>query len=216
MSLRLKVFAVLGLVLAALLIADPAMAQQINIDLGQNSTLTSRIVQLIALVTVLSLAPSILIVVTSFTRIIVVLSLLRSAMGVQQTPPNTVLISLALFLTAFIMAPTFQKSYNDGIQPFMADQIDAPTAFQKGVEPFKEFMLAHVRDKDLKLFMDMSKTAPPDQAIDTPLQVLIPAYLISELNRAFQIGFLLFVPFVVIDMVIASVLMSMGMMMLPP
>ena len=216
MTPRFKLLAFLAAMAAALLIAEPAAAQQISINFGDGNTLTGRIVQLVALITVLSLAPSILIVVTSFTRIIVVLSLLRSAMGVQQTPPNTVLISLALFLTAFIMAPTFTKAYNDGVAPFMDEQIEAPEAFQKTVEPFKEFMLAHVRDKDLQLFMDMSKSPPPAAATDTPLQVLIPAFLISELNRAFEIGFLLFVPFVVIDMVIASVLMSMGMMMLPP
>ena len=209
-------FALLAATAAILLIAEPAVAQQVNINLGDNATLTGRIVQLVALVTVLSLAPSILIVVTSFTRIIVVLSLLRSALGIQQTPPNTVLISLALFLTAFIMAPTFTKAYNEGVAPFMSEQIEAADAFQKTVEPFKEFMLAHVRDKDLKLFLDMSNSPPPATAIDTPLQVLIPAFLIGELSRAFEIGFLLFVPFVVIDMVIASVLMSMGMMMLPP
>ena len=216
MTPRFKLLAFLAAMAAALLIAEPAAAQQISINFGDGNTLTGRIVQLVALITVLSLAPSILIVVTSFTRIIVVLSLLRSAMGIQQTPPNTVLISLALFLTAFIMAPTFTKAYNDGVAPFMDEQIEAPEAFQKTVEPFKEFMLAHVRDKDLQLFMDMSKSPPPAAATDTPLQVLIPAFLISELNRAFEIGFLLFVPFVVIDMVIASVLMSMGMMMLPP
>jgi flagellar biosynthetic protein FliP len=209
-------FALLAATVAVLFIAEPAMAQQVNINLGDNATLTGRIVQLVALVTVLSLAPSILIVVTSFTRIIVVLSLLRSALGIQQTPPNTVLISLALFLTAFIMAPTFTKAYNEGVAPFMSEQIEASDAFQKTVDPFKEFMLAHVRDKDLKLFLDMSKSPPPATAMDTPLQVVIPAFLIGELSRAFEIGFLLFVPFVVIDMVIASVLMSMGMMMLPP
>ncbi len=220
MTPRLRLLALAGAVLAVLgvgfVFAEPALAQEINIDLGQGSSLTARIVQLVALITVLSLAPSILIVVTSFTRIIVVLSLLRSALGVQQTPPNTVLISLALFLTAFIMAPTFQKAYSDGISPFMDEQIQAPEAFQKTVEPFKEFMLAHVREKDLNLFLQMSKTAPPADPKATPLQVLIPAYLISELNRAFEIGFLIFVPFVVIDMIVASILMSMGMMMLPP
>jgi flagellar biosynthesis protein FliP len=216
MTPRIKFLAVLAAILAALVIVEPASAQQISIDLGQGNTLTGRIVQLVGLITVLSLAPSLLIVVTSFTRIIVVLSLLRSALGVQQTPPNTVLISLALFLTAFIMAPTFQKSYADGLAPFMAEEMEAPEAFQKTVAPFRDFMLAHVREKDLALFFEMSKSERPAEAADTPLQVLIPAYLISELNRAFQIGFLLFVPFVVIDMVIASILMSMGMMMLPP
>ena len=216
MTSRMKLLAVFGAIVAGLLLAEPAAAQQISIDFGDGNTLTARIIQLVGLITVLSLAPSILIVVTSFTRIIVVLSLLRSALGVQQTPPNTVLISLALFLTAFIMAPTFQKSYTDGIAPFMAEEIDAPEAFEKSVAPFRDFMLAHVREKDLALFFEMSKMERPASAEETPLQVLIPAYLISELNRAFQIGFLIFVPFVVIDMVIASVLMSMGMMMLPP
>jgi flagellar biosynthetic protein FliP len=220
MKRRLRLIALAGAILAVLgagfILAEPAVAQEININLGQGNTLTARIIQLVALITVLSLAPSILIVVTSFTRIIVVLSLLRSALGVQQTPPNTVLISLALFLTAFIMAPTFQKAYTDGVSPFMDEKIEAPDAFQKTVEPFKDFMLAHVREKDLNLFLQMSKTPPPADPTATPLQVLIPAYLISELNRAFEIGFLIFVPFVVIDMIVASILMSMGMMMLPP
>jgi flagellar biosynthetic protein FliP len=220
MTRRARVLAVGGAMLAtaiaALVLAEPAAAQQISVDLGQSGTLTARIVQLVALITVLSLAPSILIVVTSFTRIIVVLSLLRSALGVQQTPPNTVLISLALFLTAFIMAPTFEKAYTDGIAPFMDEKIEAPDAMQKTIAPFKEFMLAHVREKDLSLFLQMSKTTPPADPQATPLQVLIPAFLVGELNRAFEIGFLIFVPFVVIDMIVASVLMSMGMMMLPP
>jgi flagellar biosynthetic protein FliP len=147
---------------------------------------------------------------------VVVLSLLRSALGGQQTPPNMVMVCLAMFLTAFVMAPTFQKSYDDGIAPLMAERISEQDAFTRTVAPFKLFMLSQVREKDLGLFMDMAGTEPAATPEDTPLQILIPAFMVSELRRAFEIGFLLFVPFLIIDMVVASVLMSMGMMMLPP
>ena len=202
---------------AAALIPAAALAQSLSIDLGggEGST-TSRIVQLVAVVTVLSLAPSILIMVTSFTRIVVVLSFLRSALGTQQAPPNMVMISLALFLTAFVMAPTLERAYRDGVAPLMAEQIEPQEAFQRAAVPVREFMLQHVRERDLTLFMNLSKTAPVVNPQETPLSVLIPSFMISELRRAFEIGFLLFVPFLVIDMVVASVLMSMGMMMLPP
>ncbi len=215
--LRRTLVALLALA-ALVLYNNPALAQNITIGLGDgnNSGVTQRAVQMIALVTILSLAPSILIMVTSFTRIAVVLSLLRTAIGIQQSPPNSVIISLSLFLTAFIMAPVFQKSYDAGIAPLMNNQIELPEAFTKAVVPFKIFMLKHVRDKDLQLFVDLSKTKPPATRQEISLRILIPAFMISELRRAFEIGFLLFVPFVVIDMVVASVLMSMGMMMLPP
>ncbi len=194
-----------------------ALAQNITIGLGEGGNgVTERAVQIIALVTILSLAPSILIMVTSFTRIAVVLSLLRTAIGVQQSPPNTVIVSLALFLTAFIMQPVFQTAYDTAIDPLMKEQIKLPEAFTKASAPFKVFMLKNVRDKDLKLFVDLSRSKPPASREDIGLRILIPAFMISELRRAFEIGFLLFVPFVVIDMVVASVLMSMGMMMLPP
>jgi flagellar biosynthetic protein FliP len=197
--------------------AMPAAAQSVNVDLGtQDGQFTSRMLQLVALITVLSLAPSILMVVTSFTRIVVVLSLLRTAIGAAQTPPNTVLIGLALFLTAFIMAPTFEKAYADGIAPMMANEIDETQAFTRTTAPFKDFMLAHTRDKDLAQFFDIAKTKAPPERADTPLQILVPAFMISELRRAFEIGFLLFVPFLVIDLVVSSILMGMGMMMLPP
>ncbi len=192
------------------------MAQSLSLDLGSGASSTGRIVQIIALITVLSLAPSILVMVTSFTRIIVVLSFLRNAMGVQQTPPNAVLISLALFLTAFVMAPTLEQSYRAGIAPLIEDRISEEEAFARSVKPVHSFMMRHVRDQDLKLFMDMSKAPAVETPEDTPLRSLIPAFMISELKRAFEIGFLLFVPFLIIDMVVASVLMSMGMMMLPP
>ena len=204
--------------LLPLVLSSPVMAQAVNIDLGADGggSTASMILRLIALLTVLSLAPSILIMVTCFTRIVVALSFLKSAMGTQQTPPPTVVISLAMFLTMFVMAPTFEKSYEVGIKPLINEQIDEMTAFKRGIQPFKEFMLDNVRKKDVLLFLDLSKTPQPEDANDLSLRVLIPAFMISELKRAFEIGFLLFIPFLVVDMVVASVLMSMGMMMLPP
>jgi len=196
----------------------PAFAQVLSLDMNGDSpeTVTGRVVQMMALLTVLSLAPSILMMMTSFTRIIVVLSFLRSAIGLQQTPPNSVMISLALFMTFFIMAPTFEKSYNDGIKPLVNEQMDEVEAFKKATDPFKLFMLKHTRDKDLTLFVDASQTPKVEKAADLPLQVVIPSFMISELRRAFEIGFMLFLPFLVIDIVTSSILMSMGMMMLPP
>jgi flagellar biosynthetic protein FliP len=205
-----------GLALAGIAMVSPAFAQTFSLDLGAGGSTTGRIVQLVALLTVLSLAPSILVMVTSFTRIVVVLSFLRSAMGIQQTPPNAVLVSLALFLTAFVMTPTLEQSYKDGIEPLIADRISEEEAFSKTIAPIRAFMLKHVREQDLRLFMNLAnQEAVPTQA-ETPLRALVPAFMISELRRAFEIGFLLFLPFLVIDMVVASILMSMGMMMLPP
>lgn len=205
-----------GLFLALTLMPALVAAQEINLNLGEGGTFSGRVVQLLLLMTVLSLAPSILIVVTSFTRMIVVLSILRSALGTQQTPPNVVLISLALFLTSFVMAPTFEKAYTEGVAPLMAEKIEEKEAYAKTVAPFHSFMLKNVREKDLRLFVDLSKAPAPATAEATPLQILIPAFLISELRRAFEIGFLIYLPFIVIDMVVSSILMSMGMMMLPP
>ncbi len=206
------------IVLALGLAADPAAAQTVQFDLGSETDGSSvnRIIQLIALITILSLAPSILVMLTSFTRIVVVLSFLRSALGIQQTPPNSVLISLALFLTAFIMMPTLQQIYDTAIQPLIAEEIGQMDAVDKATGPVRDFMLEHVREQDLKLFMDIAKTGPVATPEETPLRSLIPAFMISELRRAFEIGFLLFLPFIIIDMVVASILMSMGMMMLPP
>ncbi len=200
-------------------LAHPSFAQVISMDLGggqADGTVTGRIVQMMALLTVLSLAPSILIMMTSFTRIIVVLSFLRTAIGLQQSPPNTVLISLALFLTFFVMGPTFQQSYKQGIEPLINEQIDEVDAFYKATEPFKLFMLKHAREKDLQLFIDADGGPKVEKPTDLALQVVIPAFMISELRRAFEIGFMLFLPFLVIDIVTSSILMSMGMMMLPP
>jgi len=225
------------ILLATLTVTGPALAQSINFDMGQSPTATAHIVQIVLLVTILSLAPSILVMVTSFTRIIVVLSFLRTALGTQTTPPNIVLISLALFLTMFIMQPTFDQAWENGMRPLMNNQIDEETAFSRTLEPFEEFMLKHTRPKDLELFTEISKaneaaaasgtkpapvaTAPAksksdDTASDVSIRALIPAFMISELRRAFEIGFLLFLPFLIIDMVVASILMAMGMMMLPP
>ena len=153
---------------------------------------------------------------TSFTRIIVVLSFVRTAMGVQQTPPNTVMISLALFLTFFIMAPTFQAAYDTALKPLLNQEIEEAEAFDRGMEPFRVFMLRHTRPKDLELFKEISETPTTETAMDLPITIVIPSFMISELRRAFEIGFMLFLPFLIIDMVTASILMSMGMMMLPP
>jgi flagellar biosynthetic protein FliP len=192
-------------------------AQDISVNFGNNGTgVTERVVQLVALITILSLAPAILVMVTSFTRIVVVLSLLRTAIGLQTAPPNSVVVSLALFLTAFVMAPAFQTAYDTAVKPVMSGEMQPQQAFEKGAEPFRAFMLKNVREKDLALFIDLSREPKPETAEATPLRILVPAFMISELRRAFEIGFLLFVPFLVIDLVIASVLMSMGMMMLPP
>jgi flagellar biosynthesis protein FliP len=207
--------AIAGTILLAFL-TSPAAAQDISINFGQGTGLTERVVQLVALITVLSLAPAIVVMVTSFTRIVIVLSLLRTAIGLQTAPPNTVIVSLALFLTAFVMGPAFQTAYEQGVQPLVAGQIQPQQAFERGVVPFRAFMVKNVREKDLALFMDLAKEPPAVDAAAVPLRVLVPAFMISELRRAFEIGFLLFVPFLVIDLVIASVLMSMGMMMLPP
>src|SRR5690606_4089066 len=184
---------------ALVLLPSAAVAQSVNIDLGGEGSTAARIVQLVALLTVLSLAPSILIMVTSFTRIIVVLSVLRSAIGAQQAPPNMVMISLALFLTAFVMAPTLERAYDNGVAPLLAEEIDTAEAFTRTMEPVREFMLENVRERDLTLFMDLGKVGTLASPSDTPLSVLVPAFMISELRRAFEIGFLLFVPFLIID-----------------
>jgi flagellar biosynthesis protein FliP len=205
-----------GALMALLLLSGPAFAQSVTIDLGDGGGLTQGVVQMIALITVLSLAPSILIMTTSFVRIVVVLSLLRTAIGTQTAPPNAVIISLAVFLTAFVMAPTFQASYEAGVRPFLAEEMTLEEAMPRAAQPVKDFMASHVRDDDLALFLSMANVETPASAAETPFQVLAPAFMISELRRAFEIAFMVFLPFLVIDLVVASLLMSMGMMMLPP
>ncbi|WP_297585811.1 flagellar type III secretion system pore protein FliP [Roseibium sp.] len=192
------------------------MAQEISVGFGDDASLTERAVQLVVLLTVLSLAPSILVMVTSFTRIVVVLSLLRSAIGLQTAPPNMVMVSLALFLSAFIMMPTLQAAYDAGVQPLVDGDIEFNQAYERASEPFRGFMLSQVREKDLALFQELSGQDAPEGPDDLSMATLVPAFMISELRRAFEIGFLLYLPFLIIDLVIASVLMSMGMMMLPP
>ncbi len=196
--------------------ASPAAAQDISINLGQGGGLTERVIQLIALLTVLSLAPSILVMMTSFTRIVVVLSLLRTALGTATAPPNAVIIALALFLTGFVMGPALQRSYDEGILPLANNQITVQQAFDRSTGPLRTFMQKNVREKDLQLFTDLSAEPRPATPAEMSLRILVPAFMISELKRAFEIGFLLFLPFLIIDLVVASVLMSMGMMMLPP
>ena len=200
----------------ALLLSLPAHAQDISVNFGQGTGLTERVIQLIALLTVLSLEPSILVMMTSFTRIVVVLSLLRTALGTATSPPNSVVISLALFLTAFVMGPVLTRVYDVGVKPLVANEISVNEAFNRASGPLRGFMEKNVREKDLRLFVDMSGETQPQRPEDLSMRVLVPAFMISELKRAFEIGFLLFLPFLIIDLVVASVLMSMGMMMLPP
>ena len=203
--------------LVELVLADPAFGQAFSLDLGEGGpTATERLIQLFLLVTVMALAPSILVMTTSFIRIVIVLSFLRTAMGAQQTPPNQVLMALALFLTFFIMSPTFEAAWDQGVRPYIDGQIDEKEAFEKSLKPLHSFMLKFARDEDVQLFIDVANTQQIVDRDEIPIRVLIPAFIISELRRAFEIGFLVFIPFLVIDMVVASVLMSMGMMMLPP
>ncbi len=222
----------LGVTLIAVPLALPAAAAPLDLtleslgNLADGGSLSGRIVQGIVLLTVLSVAPGLLIMVTCFTRIIVVLSLLRSALGLQQSPPNMVLVSLAMFLTFHIMGPTIDSAWQDGLRPLLNEQVTQEQGLERMIEPFRGFMTAHVRERDLAAFASFSakrlkpgEEAPPPKPV-TPetveLRLLMPAFLLSELRRAFEIGFLLFLPFLVIDMVVAAILMAMGMMMLPP
>ena len=199
-------------------VAQDAVAQvggpSATVSLGEGS-LTGRAIQLVMMLTVLSIAPGILMTVTSFTRIVVALSLLRTGIGAPGVPPNPVLISLALFLTFFVMSPTFETAYAKGIKPFNEGRISEQVAMERTAEPFREFMLTHVRDDDLELFAKLAKEKPKSRA-QVQWSTLVPAFMISELRRAFEIGFLLLLPFLVIDLAVSAVLMAMGMMMLPP
>ena len=180
---------------------------------GETYTVT---IQILALMTVLSLLPAALIMSTSFTRIIIVLSILRQALGTAQTPSNQILLGLSLFLTFFIMAPVFTTAYNEGVQPYLDEEISSELAFEKASAPFYDFMLNQTRESDLAMFAEISGHGQLDPAKKVPLSLLLPSFVTSELKTAFQIGFLIFIPFLVIDIVVASVLMSMGMMMLSP
>jgi len=209
------------LVLLLVVVPEAASAQIPDLNSllppGNGST-SGRIVQLMALLTVLSVAPGLLIMVTSFTRFAVALSFLRAGLGLQTTPANLVLISLALFMTFYVMAPTFDRAWETGVQPLMKNEISEEEAFLRITNPFREFMLAHVRDKDLQTFEALAaesfRKKLDDKRVD--LRVIIPAFMISELRRSFEIGFLIILPFLVIDMIVATLTMSMGMMMMPP
>ena len=188
----------------------------INMFSSADPSQLSTSVKLIILLTILSIAPGILILMTSFTRIIVVLSFVRTSLATQQMPPNQVLIGLALFLTFFIMAPTFSEVYDEALQPLFNEEITLDEAYDHASIPIKEFMAQHTRQKDLALFLNYTGTENPETLEDIPLMTLVPAFAISELKTAFQMGFMIFIPFLIIDMAVASILMSMGMMMLPP
>ncbi|MFM9940473.1 MAG: flagellar type III secretion system pore protein FliP [Hyphomicrobiaceae bacterium] len=211
----------IAIVLCLVVLVGPAGAQTIDIEQifprGQG-TASGRIIQLVALLTVLSIAPAILVTVTCFTRVIVALSFLRSGLGLPSTPSNIVLISLALFMTGFIMAPTVDRMWDDGVQPLLENKIDEKEAYKRMTKPLREFMQANVREKDLALFEDLARKRPGSSTADAAndLRVLVPAFMISELKRGFEIGFLILLPFLVIDLVVATLVMSMGMMMLPP
>jgi len=209
--------------LLALIISESAYSQVKimlpKIEVGDKSAGEANLstgIQILLLLTALSLAPAFLLMMTSFTRIVVVLSLIRSALSIQQTPPNQVLIGMALFLTFFVMAPTFQTINSDAINPYMAGKITYKDAIDKGSVPLRDFMFKQTKEKDLALMVQMARMSKPRNEKDIPTHVLIPAFIISELNTAFKIGFMIFIPFIVIDMVISSILMAMGMMMLPP
>jgi len=191
---------------------------KVSVEVGESKDASdlSTTLQIVVLLTVLSLAPAIIVMVTSFVRFTVVFSFLRHAMGIQTMPPNQLLLALSLILTFFVMSPVIDKSYNEGIKPYLDGQMQKEEAFDKAVQPVRKFMLAQTREKDLALFVNIAKIEPPKTEADIPLHVLVPGFVISELRIAFQIAFIIFVPFLVIDMVVASVLMSMGMMMLPP
>jgi flagellar biosynthetic protein FliP len=221
MSFAFKlIFFALAFVLAFVLLGTaPGFAQ--TIDLGGlipngDASTTGRIVQLVLLLTVLSIAPGLMIMVTSFTRFVVALSFLRSGMGLQSTPANLVLISLALFMTFYVMAPTFDRAWAQGIQPLLQNEITEEEAFARTTGPFREFMLAHVREQDLSMFADLAEESFGTSQDEVELRVLIPAFMISELRRGFEIGFIIALPFLVIDIMVATIIMSMGMMMMPP
>ncbi len=215
---RKALYTIIGLLASTAACAQQPMIPKLSVglDAAKSPQDVSTSLQIIFILTVLSLAPALLIMVTSFTRIIIVLSFTRSAIGTQQVPPNSVLIGLALFLTFFTMWPIWAKVNNNALQPYLHHQITFDQAADRGVEPVRAFMFDQVREKDLALFINLAHINQPKTEADVPTHVLIPAFLISELRTAFSIGFLIFIPFLIIDMVISVVLMSMGMMMLPP
>jgi flagellar biosynthetic protein FliP len=218
-----RILAVLVLLLVGIMLVGCTGDQQINapgvtltVDPAGQPKQVSTGVQLLVLMTVLSLAPSILIMMTSFTRIVIVLSLLRNAIGVPTAPPSQVIIGLSLLLTFFTMAPVYNTINKDALQPYLENKIDQNTAFDKAVKPVREFMFKQTREKDIELFLSFSGQDRPETRDDIPLLTLMPAFVISELKTAFTMGFAIYIPFLILDMVISSILLSMGMMMLPP
>ncbi len=224
-SKRKCAWLLIGMLSFILLLPDLGVAQTpdhsvplLSIDMNQNPEpgKVGVVMQIFLLLTVLSLAPSILVMVTSFTRIAIVLSLLRQAIGSNQLPPNQIIIGLSLFLTFFIMTPVWHSVHQEALKPYMANEISAQEALSKAIQPVRKFMIRQTREKDLAMLVDVARLDRPKNVDDVPIHVLIPAFIMSELKTAFQIGFMLYVPFLIIDMVVASVLLSMGMMMLPP
>ena len=214
----------MGLVLLLVMLASPSVfavtfpipSLQLNVETAKTPEEVVVVLEIIALLTILALAPAILILMTPFTRLVIVFSFLRQALGTQQAPPNQVIVGIALFMTFFIMAPSLEKINNNALQPFLNKKINQEVAFEKAILPFREFMLKQTRQADLALYIKMAKMKRPRNSNEVPTYVLIPAFVTSELKTAFLIGFIIYLPFLIIDMVIASVLMSMGMLMLPP
>lgn len=212
-----KIITLFVLLVATLWGADPVVPT-LNLSLSAPNEPQELVntLNVVIVITLLVLAPSLVLVMTSFTRIVIVFAFLRTALGTQQSPPTQIIVSLSLILTFFIMEPTIKKAYDEGIAPYIEKKISYQVAFDRGVKPFKEFMMSNTREKDLALFYRIRNIPNPENVDDVPLTTLIPAFMISELKTAFQIGFLLYLPFLVIDMVVSSILMAMGMMMLPP
>ncbi len=205
----------LALAVLAICLAAPAAAQELTLDFGGEGSLAARSVQLLLLITVLSIVPGLAVMVTCFPFIVTVLSILRQGIGLQQAPPNMLIISLAMFLTWYVMDPVFTDAWTNGIQPFTQDQIDMQTAFQRASEPFRAFMSARL-DAETFATLDALRPRAETSVESAPLSLLVPSFLLSELQRAFEIGFLVFLPFLIIDLVVSAILMSMGMMMVPP
>lgn len=199
-----------------LLLAGPAAAQQLTVDLGSDASLATRSIQLIALITLLSLVPGLAVMVTCFPFIVTVLSILRQAIGLQQSPPNMLIVSLALFLTWYVMDPVFTEAWTRGLEPLSNGETDVQTALPNIIAPFRVFMAARLDPETFEALRALRPGVPEGPIVDAPLSVLVPSFLLSEIQRAFEIGFLIFVPFLIIDLVVAAVLMSMGMMMVPP
>ncbi len=208
----------IGLIALPVWAQAPMSVPNVNISVGTSHSPTdlANSLQIVLLLTILSLAPAIIMMLTSFARIVVVLGFTRSALSMQQVPPNAILIGLALFLTAFTMAPTWKAVHDNALQPYLAHQINYESALQNAEQPIREFMFRQTREADLILFVDLSHMRQPGSRADIPTYVLIPAFIISELKTAFTMGFLIYIPFIVIDLVVATILMSMGMMMMPP